>query len=129
MTQNPDNRHSDIPRSSCSFIFFCCFSGTCSLARSPRVIFFLSHFWYLSGRPSFFFYFDIAHFEFFIEILVMPVADVTYIYMLKNAKSQSYCQSSLHATSNNCRRSMKFKKVLCSLEKRFSPTEILRKNN
>ena len=47
------------------------------LARSPRVIFFLSHFLYLSGRPSFFFYFDIAHFEFFIEILVIPVADVT----------------------------------------------------
>ena len=31
MTQHPDNRHSDIPRSSGFFIFFCCLSGTCSL--------------------------------------------------------------------------------------------------
>ena len=46
MTQHPDNRHSDIPRSSCFFIFFCCLSGTFSLfcARSPRVIFFFHTF-------------------------------------------------------------------------------------
>ena len=39
MTQLPDNRHSDIPRSSCSFIFFCCLSGTCFLSCSLSACF------------------------------------------------------------------------------------------
>ena len=44
MTQHPDNRHSDIPRSSCFFIFFCCLSGTCSLfLLALRVLSFFFH--------------------------------------------------------------------------------------
>ena len=81
MAQCSDNRCLDVFRSSCILSSFSAIflARVLFLARSPRVLFFLSRFWYLLGRPSFFFYFDIAHFEFFIEILVMPVADVTVL--------------------------------------------------
>ena len=79
MTQHSDNPFADLSSSSGnSSSFSATFPHVLSFfARSPRAFFFLSCFLYLLGRPSFFFCFDIAHFEFFIEILVMPVANVT----------------------------------------------------